>query len=182
MSRLLLPVAFLAGCEIGGVAKDPGEARPVRQWVLVERSFDEVEPWIRAAGDAEIAPGESVLVFEPVEIEGEERFGFLLEGARCPHRLRLSGIVPDRRQVGEPVEIELAIDCEPWDLHRVEIVATRPGIRILGFRGALGELPGLSGFYVRGRSKVALRFTADSGGPGGIKAILFDIGRDGAPR
>jgi hypothetical protein len=154
----------------------------VRQWVLVERPYDEVESWIQDSGDAEIARDETTLVFEPVEAEGDERFRLMLQASRCPHRIRLSGDVPERQQVGEPVEVTLSIDCGPGDVHRVDIVPTRSGVHILGFRGALGELPHLSGFYVRGSARVSLRFTADSQGLGGIKAILSEVGREGIRR
>jgi len=183
-TRVAALLFLLAGCQAatppGLQPRTPEEL--LRQWVLVERPYDEVEPWIRNAGDADLAGGWTTLVFEPVQAEGEERFGLMLQASRCLHRLRLSGDIPDRRQVGEPVEVALSIDCDPWTLHRVDVVPTRSGVRILGFQGTLGELPNLSGFYVRGAGRVALRFTADSQGLGGIKAILSEVGREGAPR
>ena len=156
---------LLAGCRAGPPASPMPEAQPgdVR-WVLVERPYQEVEPWIRDSGDAALAGYETTLVFEPI----------LLQAGRCPHRLRISGEIPDRRQVGERVEVVLSIDCDPGDVHRVEVIPTRPGVRVLGFHGALGELPELAGFYVRGSARVSVEFTADSRGLGGIEAVLSE--------
>jgi len=182
MTRTGLTLVLLAGCQAaaGPAARPPAD--PVREWVLVERPYDEVEPWIYDSGDADLAADATTLVFEPVEAEGDERFRLMLQASRCRHRLRLTGDVPDRQQVGVPVEVTLSIDCAPGDLHRVDIVPTRSGVRVLGFRGALGELPHLSGFTVRGSARVSLRFTADSQGLGGIKAILSEVGREAIPR
>jgi len=177
VSRSGCILLFIAGCQaaptVGSRSKTPD-----RQWILVERPYDEVEPWIQNSGDAEIAAEETTLVFEPVETAGEDRFGLLLQASRCPHRLRLSGDVPDRRQVGEPVEVTLSIDCNPRDLHRVDVIPTRSGVHVLGFQGAVDRLPHRSGFIVRGSAKVSLKFTADSQGLGGIKAVLSEIGRE----
>lgn len=182
MTRVGFTLALLAGCQAAGGPPAWTPAEPVRQWILVERPYDEVEPWIQDSGDADVAGDATTLVFEPVESEGDERFRLMLQASRCPHRLRLTGDVPDRQQVGVPVEVTLSIDCAPGDLHRVDIVPTRSGVRVLGFRGALGELPHLSGFTVRGSARVSLRFTADSQGLGGIKAILSEVGREGVPK
>lgn len=180
----LLLFLLSAGCQVDKRGDPQTTIRPdsLRQWILVERPYGEVEDWIRDSGDAEIARDRTTLVFERVEVEGGERLRLVIQASRCPHRLRCSGDVPDRQQVGEPVEIALSIDCDPWDVHRVDVIPTRPGVRIIAIQGALGELPHLSGFYVRGSARVSVRFTADSKGLGGIKAILSEVGREGAPR
>lgn len=184
MNRVSLMVLILSGCQTGHPS--PSQPRvggnPLQRWVLVERPYDDVEFWIQDSGDADLAENATTLVFEPVEVEGGERLRLMLQASRCPHRLRCTGDVPDRQQVSVPVEVTLSIDCDPRDVHRVDVTPTRLGVRILAFRGALGELPNLSGFYVRGSAKVSVRFTADSQGSGGIKAVLSEIGRDGVPR
>ena len=184
MSRLSIMVLILAGCQAAhtGPSKPGAPGNPLHRWVLVERPYDDVELWIQDSGDADLARDATTLVFEPVEVEGGERLRLMLQASRCPHRLRCSGDVPDRQQVSVPVEVTLSIDCDPRDIHRVDVIPTRSGVRVLGFQGALGELPNLSGFYVRGSARVTVKFTADSQGLGGIKAILSEIGRDGVSR
>ena len=175
---------LMAGCQVTpGTQAHPGTPPvPARRWILVERLYEEVEPWIQNAGDAEIDAAHTTLVFEPVEADGDERLRLVLQASRCLHRLRCSGDIPDRQVVGEPVEVTLAIDCHPQDVHRVDVIPTRSGVRLVGIRGATAELPNLSGFYVRGSAKVSLKFTADSQGLGGIKAILSEVGSEGGPR
>jgi hypothetical protein len=182
MNRTSFMLILLASCQASPPAPLTPRALPGIRWVLVERPYDEVESWIQDSGDAELAGDETTLVFEPVEAERDERLELLLQASRCPHRLRCSGDIPGRPQVGEPVEVTLSIDCDPRDVHRVDVIPTRPGVRILGFQGTLDERPNLSGFYVRGSARVSVRFTADSQGPGGIKAILSEFGREGVPR
>jgi len=148
---------------------------PPHRWVLVERAYDEVEYWIQDSGDAELVGDQTTLVFEPVEVEGEERLRLLLQASRCSHRLRCTGEIPERQQVGDPVELTLSIACDHRDVHRVDVIPTRPGVQVLAIHGALGELPNLSGFLVRGSARVTVKFTADSRGPGGIKAILSEV-------
>lgn len=181
MNRSSFMLLLLAGCQVAHPV--PPQPRvpmgPTARWVLVERLYDEVEYWIQDSGDAELAGDQTTLVFEPVEVEGGERFRLMLQASRCPHRLHCSGDVPDRQRVSEPVEVTLSIDCDPRAVHRVDVIPTRSGVRILGFRGTLGDLPNLSGFYVRGSAKVSVKFTADSQGLGGIKAILSEVGREG---
>jgi hypothetical protein len=164
MNRSSFILLLLAGCQASPSASSTPGALPGVRWILVERPYEEVEPWIQDSGDAALAGDATTLVFEPV----------LLQASRCPHRLRISGDIPDRWQVGETVKVSLSIDCDPGDVHRVEVIPTRPGIRVLGFHGALGELPNLSGFYVRGSARVSVEFTADSQGLGGIKAVLSE--------
>ncbi len=164
MNRSRFILLLISGCQAGPAASSTPGAQPAVRWVLVERPYEEVEPWIQDSGDAEVAGGATTLVFEPL----------LLQASRCPHRLRIFGDIPDRWQVGERVEVVISIDCDPGDVHRVEVIPTRPGIRVLGFRGALGELPNMSGSHVRGSARVSVEFTADTQGLGGIKAILSE--------
>lgn len=182
MNRTGFMLILLAGCQAGLPTPSTPRVLPGVRWILVERPYEEVEPWIQDSGDAALVGDETTLVFEPVEVEGDGRLQLLLQASRCPHRLRCSGDIPARPHVGEPVEVALSIDCDPRDVHRVDVIPTRPGVRILGFQGALDERPNRSGFHVRGAARVSVRFTADSQGPGGIKAILSEVGREDAGR
>lgn len=171
MKPAALVLLLIAGCQVPSPAASAGP----RQWALVERAYDEVEHWIQDSGDADLARGETTLVFEPVEVEGDERLRLLLQASRCAHHLRCSGEIPDRQQVGDPVELTLSIACDPQDVHRFDVIPTRPGVQVIAICGAMDELPNLSGFHVRGSEPVTIKFTATSGGPGGIRAILSEV-------
>lgn len=136
-------------------------------WRLVER------PWIGDALDAAIQGSETTLVFERVILD---RSPLVIQESRCGHRLRSQDPSQPERGVGETVEVTFWVDCRAEDLHRVEVTPTRPGVRILGYHGALGEVPTRGGCYVRGSRKVTIKYTADFPGWGGVKATLFEVG------
>ncbi len=152
MRHVLLSLLALGSCRH---AAAPDEA-PVT-WVLVDRPYGTLAD--ARAGDATIAPDASAWVLEPVKAE---RSPFA-----CPHTLRLRSSTTGTMCVGELVEVEITLEGAPRCEHEIEIVPTRPGVRI----------ERSSRITVKPGAVVRIRFTAHSHGTGGIGARVLSCRR-----